>query len=248
MNRWKYVERTCIVGGVLIALAALYFEAGNYYGWNKSQAPASALLATTSLAGGWAIMLAVIAVAMILTGWRMIYVRTRQPRTAKEPLNHAQHALILEMRKLVLSKLESAVEQCRSLYSNCRNIYDSTRGPSPMTDDQWLAMRELGDQAINERLGEQFVTLQKYFSQAPEEIDPIFAQREIKRFLQVYLGTKRLLFLFPKATGLDFHPQVLPTARAAEEQCYIALRDLAAFPAATEINQSFVQGIFRERL
>jgi hypothetical protein len=77
-NQWQIIERSCIILGIFIAAATLYFTAGTYYRWNEQN------IASPSFAGGaimtmsqwWMLIISgVIGFLLLITGWIMIGLR-----------------------------------------------------------------------------------------------------------------------------------------------------------------------------
>jgi len=78
MGKWTFIERACIVVGLIFAGATLYFTAGTYYGWNAPPAPL--ISPPSSGAASMNLQLYVfggLGFALLITAWGMIFVRTR---------------------------------------------------------------------------------------------------------------------------------------------------------------------------
>jgi hypothetical protein len=81
---WKFIERACIILGLLLAAATLYYTAGAYYGWNQPQ-PVATSPHTTMTAPWWLYAIGAIGFALLVTAWIMISLRRPRKIESRAP-------------------------------------------------------------------------------------------------------------------------------------------------------------------
>lgn len=115
-HSWPFVERACIILGLFIAAATLYFTAGAYYGWNHftSVMPsASNVGGATMILSWWVYILGGIGGLLLITAWAMIVVRTRGLWRRQYPLTDLEPPAkpLIEPADHPPSTQQSSIEQ-----------------------------------------------------------------------------------------------------------------------------------------
>lgn len=80
---WKVIERSCIVMGAFFTAVCAYYAMATYYGWNTptvTPAPNIALAAVSP--PWWLYVVGTIGIALIGTGWKMMFERRASLATA----------------------------------------------------------------------------------------------------------------------------------------------------------------------
>ena len=83
---WRFIERACLVLGLLIAMATLFYTAAIYY----NEAPNGAFVPSIGkfkMNAPWSVLaVGAISVALLITGWGMMLVRSDKPKIVKTDL------------------------------------------------------------------------------------------------------------------------------------------------------------------
>jgi hypothetical protein len=89
---WKFIERTILVAGFVIAAATLYYTAAPYYEYPK---PATTLpSAGSTILPDWTILLfGSLGIALLVTGWAMLIARRKRglPKGKEHLTNPSYH-------------------------------------------------------------------------------------------------------------------------------------------------------------
>jgi hypothetical protein len=73
---WKLIERSCIIAGAVFTAVCAYYAMATYYGWNVPAVSPSPNIAVAALSPPWWLYVAgSIGVALIGTGWAMMFER-----------------------------------------------------------------------------------------------------------------------------------------------------------------------------
>ncbi len=79
---WKIIERSGLFIGTVCAIITAYFTVGLFYGWNVQSQPQPKLAGALMIAPWWLWILGGIGIALLITAWAMIVIRSRQKPVA----------------------------------------------------------------------------------------------------------------------------------------------------------------------